>query len=49
MTRNIADSEGQPSQYSSASAKSLSNLYNKESKSFQGKDSMGDPIFSFGG
>lgn len=48
MTINIADPERQPSQYSSP-AKSLSNLYSKESKSFEGKDSMADPIFSFGG
>lgn len=49
MTRNIADPERQPSQNNSASAQSLSDLYSKESEAFQGKDSMADPIFSFGG
>ncbi|KAH6762487.1 haloacid dehalogenase-like hydrolase family protein [Perilla frutescens var. hirtella] len=41
--------ERQPSEYFSASAQSLSNLYSKESKLFLDKDSMADPIFSFGG
>lgn len=49
MTRNIADPERQPSQNSSATTHSLSNLYSKETEAFQGKDSMPDPIFSFGG
>lgn len=49
MSRNIADAERQPSQNSSATAQSLSNLYSKETKSFQDNDSMADPIFSFGG
>ncbi|XP_041999444.1 protein SUPPRESSOR OF QUENCHING 1, chloroplastic isoform X1 [Salvia splendens] len=41
--------ERQPSQNNSASTQSLSDLYSKESEAFQGKDSMADPIFSFGG
>ncbi|KAL1545981.1 Protein SUPPRESSOR OF QUENCHING 1, chloroplastic [Salvia divinorum] len=41
--------ERQPSQNNSSSTQTLSKLYSKESEAFQGKDSMADPIFSFGG
>ncbi|XP_057778824.1 protein SUPPRESSOR OF QUENCHING 1, chloroplastic isoform X2 [Salvia miltiorrhiza] len=41
--------ERQPSQNSSTTTQSLSYLYSKETEAFEGKDSMADPVFSFGG